>query len=182
MSSNTHGVADSQENAVETPIIQLPANTRFFEAGGNKYQVEDSITVGRYKHYQLLEVQLGFTVSMSDLVDMMKSAYGALNDRRDADAAVLLKQMLEGVTFIVEKKPIALYVATLFINRPDEDRSFWSQDLAEQKINDWKDIDPNFFLGLALGQVRRFPEKYREIAEMLQRVSEVKEKISSFES
>jgi hypothetical protein len=182
MSSNPDGVADSQVGeVVETPIIQLPDKTRFFEAGGCKYQVEEEITVGRYKHYQQMEVQLGFTVSFSSLVDMMKGAYSALNERRDADAAVLIKQMLEGATLIVEKKPIALYVATLFINRPDENRAEWSQALAEEKIKHWENIDANFFLGSALAWVRRFPEKYKEIAQMLQKVSQVKSQMESYE-
>ncbi len=175
-------MADSQSD--EQPneqVIQLPANAKSFEAAGIRYYVETSLSIGRYKHYQRMEQELGFNVNFSGLVSKMVSAYNALNERRDADAAVLMKEMLEGTTFLKEKTPIALYVATLFINRSDENRAEWSQTIAEEKLEHWKHIDSNFFLAVALGRVNNFAEAYRTVATMLEKVGEIKEKVNLME-
>lgn len=178
MSVDTVSVADSQDDEPVSNIIQLPANAKSFEASGVKYYVETSLSIGRYKHYQRMEQELGFNVNFSGLVSKMVSAYNALNERRDADAAVLMKEMLEGTTYLKEKTPIALYVATLFINRADEDPAEWSQKIAEEKLEHWKNIDSNFFLAVALGRVNNFAEAYRTVATMLEKVGEIKEKAS----
>lgn len=175
MSLNTDGEVDSKDYS----IVDLPLNTTVFEAEGVKYYVEDFIAVGRYKAYQKMEMELGFTINFSGLAGNLVSAFSALNERRDADAAVILKQIMDGVTLYQEKKPIALYVATLFINTEKEDRSEWSLKEAEIKIDHWKNINANFFLGLALGRVRDFPAKYNQIAQMLSRVSEVRERMEN---
>lgn len=170
---------DSMDDSPVNELIDLPAGTKSFDAGGVRYSVIDDISVGRYKSYQKMEMELGFTLSFSRIVDGLLIAYNALNERRDADAAVSIKQLLEGVTLIKEKKPIALYVATLFINRPGEDLSEWSITLAEEKLEHWKNINANFFLGSALSLVRSFPERYNEIARIMTRVSDVKERMET---
>lgn len=177
MSLNTDGENDSPINEVKSPLPQAKS----FEAGGVKYFITDNISVGRYQAYQKMEMELGFTLSFNRIVDNLLTAYNALNERRDADAAVALKQLLEGVTLIKEKKPIALYVATLFINTSEEDLAKWDLPMAETKIDHWKDIDSNFFLGKALSFVRQFPEKYNEIAQIMARVSDVRERIEHIE-
>jgi len=175
MSINTDGVEDSPANS----IIDLKPDTRVFDTPGGKYYVTDQITVGRYQHYQKMEIQLGFTLRFSMIVDGLLSAFNALNDRRDADAAVSIKQLLEGVTLLQEKKPIAMYVATLFINKADENLTEWSEALAESKMNDWIGINSAFFLAAALSLVRNFPQKYSEIANLMANVSQVREKMEN---
>lgn len=180
MSVDTNSVGDSPEVETLNAIIVLPPNAKSFEAGGKKYLVEGEISTGRYKNYQRMEVELGFNISFSKLVERLTQAYSALNERRDADAAVAIMQVLDGARlFNEDRQQVALYVSTLFINTPDEDRSTWNKALADQKIQDWQNIDVNFFLSWGLAQVREFPKRYREIAEMLTRVSEVKSSILS---
>lgn len=170
-------MVDSQDNEVTNPIISLPNGTKSFEAEGKKFIVMTEIPVGRYRHYMKMEVELGFTVNFGTIVDNLVAAYNALNESRNADAAVLIKNTLEGCTHINEKRSIALWVATLFVNLPDEDLSEWSRDVAEQKIEAWKNIDANFFLGVALSRVNDFASKYKQIAQMMSRVGEIKERI-----
>lgn len=179
MSINTDSLDSSTVDEPVNAVVQLPFSTKSFEAAGHKYYVESTLSIGRYKHYQRMEVELGFNVNFSGLVDKIKGAYNAMNERRDADASVLLKETLEGSTFLIKKIPISLYVATLFVNRADEDRSDWSTTIAEEKIEHWKNIDANFFLTVALGQLRNFPEKLQEITNLLQNVSQVRQKVES---
>lgn len=173
MSINTDGL----ENSPVDPLITLKPETRMFETPGGTYYVNDDISVGRYQHYGRLEIQLGFNLRYSTIVDNLLTAYNALNERRDADAAVAVKNILEGVTLAQDRKPIALYVATLIINKSGEDLSEWSEALANEKINDWKGINSSFFFGLALALVRGFPERYNKIANLMQSVGQVSQKM-----
>ena len=125
-----------------------------------------------------MEIELGFNLNFSGLVDGLMIAYSALNDRRDADAAVAIKEMLDGCRLFNEDRAnVASYVATLFINRPDEKRDEWSVEMANEKLDHWKNIDANFFLSWGLVLVREFPQKYREIAEMLTKIGEIKSRM-----
>lgn len=173
MSINTDGL----ENSPVNEIINLKPDTKSFETPGGTYYVNEDITVGRYQHYQKMEIQLGFSLRFSGIVEGLLTSFNALNERRDADAAVAIKQLLEGVTLIQEKKPIAMYVATLFVNKSGENLSEWSEALANEKIKDWTNINTGFFLGLALALVRGFPEKYNKIAELMSRVSQTSQKM-----
>lgn len=178
MSVDTNSVGDRPEDELINSLTVLPPTAKVFEAGGKKYYVESDVSVGRYKNYQRMEVELGFNINFSKLVERLSNAYSALNENRNADAAVALAQVLDGARlFNEDRQQVALYVSTLFINTADEDRTTWSKPLADQKIQDWKNIEVNFFLSWALAQVREFPKRYAEIADLLTRVSEVRSSI-----
>lgn len=177
MSVDTNSVGDSSEDErVTRPIIYLPENTSKFEAGGKTYFVESDLTIGRYKHFQKMEIELGFNLNFSSLVESISSAYTAINERRDADAAVTLMKVLERSVTIAEKKPISEYVATLFVNTADEDRSEWDLKKADLKLEDWKNIDAGFFLGVCLARMRNASKRYSEIADLIESVNETRER------
>lgn len=157
-------------------LRSFEANTKVFHAGGHTYHVEDNLSIERYKHFQRLEIELGFSLSFSDLFGKLREAYEKQNNQKFADVSVLLYNLLEGSVQISEKKPVALYVATLFINRSDEDRTVWSKVIADQKLEDWRDIDANFFLITALSRVNGFRETIREISQMIETVGVIKDK------
>lgn len=159
-----------------TALRSFEATTKSFVAGGHTYYVEDGLSIERYKHFQRLEIELGFSLSFSDLFHKLKEAYEKQNQSKFADVSVLLYNLLEGSVAISEKKPVALYVATLFINRSDEDRTVWNKALADSKLNDWRDIEANFFLITALSKVNGFKQSIREISQMIETVGVVKER------
>lgn len=174
MSDNLTGETAKPTN----PLISLPNNTRQFQASGHTYFVEDALSIERYKAFQRMEIELGYTLSFSDLANKIKKAYDLHNDSKFADAAVLLWNIMEGAAAISEKKPISLYVATLFINRSDEDRTVWSKTLAEEKLKDWSNIEVNFFLIVALSKVRGFSQSLQEISEMMETVGSLKNQMT----
>lgn len=171
---------DPNSEAVEqptTPLRKLPYTSKKFEAGGHTYFVEDNLSIERYKHFQKMEIELGFTGRFSKFIESIKEAYEHLNNSKIADASVLLMKILEGAIAIDEKTPIALWVATLFINRSDEDRTAWNQALAETKLNDWADIETDFFLIIALSRVESFNKNLKEISDLIQTVGSLREKM-----
>lgn len=171
-----------EEEIASSPLRVIPFTQRTFKAGGHTYFVEEALSIERYKHFQRMEIELGFSMKFSEMIAKMHKAYNLANESKLADVSVLLHGILEGATFIGEKKPIALYVATLFINKSDEDRGTWSQTLAEEKLADWngrdgeKGIDINFFLAVALSKVENFDRIWIELSETLDRLDPIKGK------
>lgn len=170
---------DPNSEAVEptTPLISLPPTTKKFTAGGHTYFVEDSLSLERYKAFQRMELELGYGLSFSSLHEKISTAYGLLNENKLADAAVLLYSVMEGAVNLSEKKPIGLWVSTLFVNRSDEDRTTWSKTIAEEKLEHWKDIEANFFLIVALSKVSNFTNSLREISKVLETVGGLKDQM-----
>ncbi|CAG5001958.1 hypothetical protein DYBT9275_02775 [Dyadobacter sp. CECT 9275] len=159
-------------------LIQIPHTAKSFEAGGHTYHVEDSLSIERYKAFQRMEIELGYGYNFSALTDKLQLAYQYQNERKFADVSVILYQLIEGAVAISEKKPTALYVATLFINRSDEDRTVWSRTIAEEKLKDWNNIDANFFLIVALSRVRNFGKSLNEISQLLESVGAINKTIA----
>lgn len=163
------------------PLRKIPYAQKMFSAGGHTYYVEDALSIERYKAFQKMEIELGFSMKFSELAGKMRNAYDMANQLKLADTAVLIHSMLESATFIAEKKPIALYVATLFINRSDEDRTSWNLTLAEEKLKDWNGnereggIEAGFFLAVALSKVENFDKTWIELSEILDRLNLGKE-------
>lgn len=160
------------------PLRVIPDNAKEFQANGHNYYVEDRLSIERYKNFQRMEIELGYGIRFSELADKIRQAYDLLNERKDADAAVLLYTIMEGSVEIGEKRSISLYVATLFINRADEDRNVWNTTLAEEKLKDWSNIDVNFFLIVALSKVRNFSNSFKEISQLMESVGSLKSKMT----
>ena len=159
-------------------LRSLPANTKSFQAGGHTYYVEDDLSVERYQVFQKMEIELGYGLKFSELFQKIKEAFEKNDQGHHGQVAVILYQLMEGIAYISEKRPIALWVATLFINRSDEDRSVWNKTLAEEKLKDWghghsdteQGIEVTFFLIVSLGAVRSFAESWSQTLELLEKV------------
>jgi len=158
-------------------LKELPYNQKVFQAAGHTYYVEDKLSIHRYRLFQRMEIELGFGMKFSELANKIQKAYDLANQSKLGDVAVLLHSVIEGSVFIAEKEITALYVATLFINRADEDRKGWTPTLAKEKLKDWEDegIEVNFFLVTALSKVGNFAETLKEISQMIERVGQIKQ-------
>lgn len=147
-------------------LIVIPATAKEFHAGEIYFRVEDTLSVSRYKEFERLSIELGFGLGFGTLFGKIRTGYDLMNTGKLADAAVNQYNILEGLTLLDEKKPIALYVATLFINTADEDRTKWTIASAEQKLKVWNDarLDVTFFLIVALSRVEGFSEAYKNVS------------------
>ena len=177
MSEHTDSQNTEQGAELNNQLRQLPFNTKEFEACGYRWYVEESLSINRYKSFQKMEIELGFTVNFSKLFERVQSAFFLLNERKDAEAAVVLHSIMEGVSSVSEKKSISLYVATLFINRADENRGEWSESIAKEKLNIWGEanIEAGFFLVVALNRVQNFNQHLKEVAAMMEKLETIKE-------
>lgn len=152
----------------ETALIKLAPTLKEFKAGDVTYYVEDSMSVERYKHFERLGIELGFTVDFATLFNKIRTGYDLMNAGRLADAAVNQYQIMEGLALLDEKRNIALYVATLFINTADEDRTQWSVAAAEQKLKAWNEarLEVDFFLLVALSKVSGYKKAFEDVSKL----------------
>jgi hypothetical protein len=140
-------------------LIKLDASTKTFKANGTTYYVERSISADRYREYLNIEMELGNGMSSVDFFHKVKEAWSIIADTPIQSlspnhlnkAQNLLYQSMEGIGKIADRDLEVLRICALFINYDDEDRRFYSKDIEERKIKDWREagIDVNSFFLLA---------------------------------
>lgn len=151
---------------------------RFTANGKTYYMQPDQLTIERYQEYERLGLEMGFGVSYRDIYQTLAEAYKVLttgnsimeSHRKASD--LLVNQMAaikdQGETRI----PSHVVFCTLFCNTPGEDLTKWSEQLANDKIEDWKaeGLSAFDFFQLAASSLIGFNESLRLISEMAQKV------------
>lgn len=158
---------NEQKTGKTTKVI--PNDAASFEANGNLYLVETTLSIERYAEFQILEKELGYGVSFKVLFEKIKKVYDNLNKGKFADSAVAINNILTGISKLEERTPVVLKICALFINRADEDRTKFNQDVINNKINDWREegLDMMYFFTLAGNSVSGFLEIYNKITQSI---------------
>ena len=111
----------------------------------------------------------------------VKLADKAANGIGFSELSAFLFSQRENVLKLSSRKyDASLYLCTLFIVRPDEDLTKWSQEDAEQKISDWNEAgySPFDFFQLAASSAPELTAMYRKILQ----VTSQKEILESLET
>ncbi|MCB0541918.1 MAG: hypothetical protein KDC70_00285 [Saprospiraceae bacterium] len=136
--------------------IEVSANS-FSGVSGKTYIVYPSLTAARYAVLETLQLEMQYKTSLSGFVSELQQAYEALNNGKQADAAVILNNAINGAARVESGEPYPiLLICALFICAEDEEQGKWSEAEARAKIEDWADIDIAFFLGCASNLFLRF--------------------------
>lgn len=135
-------------------------------ANGVNYNILESIPLGRYIRFQKESVKLTYGTTFPEMFKNMGKAYQCLNDRKHADAAVIIHNMMSEIKGIEEEKRVepALMICALFIVRDDEDLSKVDDEYMQSKIDDWakEGYEVNGFFHLALTSIEGFRETFLE--------------------
>ena len=137
-----------------------------FEANGQKYFIESAINIKRFNEFEKIQLQLGFGLSFADLFGNIKDCYQLANAQKFADLSVLLYNMMDGIKRMsADRDNSALSLCTLFINREKEDRTTWTKEEAQIKLNDWsaEGYDVKDFFLLAVSSIENFSKIYNEL-------------------
>ena len=132
----------------------IDATTRTFDANGVKYHILESLPVGRYAAVREASVRLIYGVDgVPDFIEKHAELWKLLNQRKDADAAVLLSNIMNGANDIsMFKTPPALTIACAYIIAEGEDLSSFTNAEIETKIENWTkgefDVDGFFLFAL----------------------------------
>jgi hypothetical protein len=138
-------------------LISLTPETKEFTANGTKYYIEKTICADRYREYLNIEIELGNGISAVDYFHKIKEAWSIIADTPIQSltpnhlnkAQSILYQAMEGIGKIADRELEVLRLCALFINTENEDRTKYSKDVEQRKINDWKEVDINSFFLLA---------------------------------
>jgi len=118
----------------------IDPKTKEFTANGNTYVIYDKISIDRFMQYEKLVPRLTYGLSFKEMQANISVAYQYLNKQNFADASVVLHNILNGITKIEEETRVhpALLMASLIVNKKDEDIRYFDEEVAMKKINDWQ--------------------------------------------
>src|SRR4051812_14569636 len=150
-------------------LKRIDFNSGKFTANGIDYQIEGNLSIERYAEFQVLEKELAYGTTFKAMYDKLVHLKDLMNKLRFVDAAVVLTDLLRGVTKLEEREPTVLKICALFINRTDEDRTTFTPDMITAKIADWKaeGMDMRDFFQVASSSVAGFLDVYRTVTRII---------------
>ena len=119
-----------------------------FKANGNYYKIThwpNGVPIKRWHLYELFSLSFSYNRDPVEIYNHNAKAEAMLRDilrqKGGVDAIDVIQHLKASQDGILELNPNrfnrALYVCSLFIIGENEDVKTWSQEIAEQKINDW---------------------------------------------
>lgn len=122
-----------------------------FEANGKTYFIEETISVARYKYYIMFQTEAGYGCTFTQMMENWEKVYELANKMRFADVAVIANEMKNAIGGFGTRKHPAIAICALFCNTENEDRKTISEQLLNEKLNDWEEagIDVYSFFVLA---------------------------------
>lgn len=135
-------------------LKQLNIQEKSFKANGKTYFIEaGDISIDRWAKYEEFTLELEYGVSQVDMFQNWKKVTQLANELKFADIAVLANNMQNGIMGIFDRQIVALKLCALFINEQNENRGVITDDIINNKIEDWskEGFAIGVFFQLALG-------------------------------
>lgn len=137
---------------------------KFFECGGRKFYVKDSISFNRYRELQKLIIEFGYSATFNDVFKNLRIAWDQLNNLKLGDAAVTIHNVMYGVVSLNEKDDPALRMCALFIDEEGEDPTVYDEGKIKEKIACWGgELDVLPFFHLASDLVEGWTNAYKVV-------------------
>jgi len=150
----------------QTTVKKLDYKLTKWQANGVNYTVLPSIPLARYIAFQKLTPRLTFGTTFPEMFKNLAKAYEALNNRKFADSAVLIHNMMNGIRDVENENrhEAALMICAIFIVRDNEDITTIDEQLMKEKIKDWEleGFEINGFFNLALITIEGFRQTFVE--------------------
>lgn len=146
-------------------LKKLDFREKSFTANGVEYFIASQLSADRFYKMQSIEFDLRYGINHAKMYQEMHILYAAINEQRFADAAVMVYNWMQAIQeFDGRKQPILEYCA-LFLVKKDEDLREWSQELVDEKVEDWtkEGIDFNSFFVLALNIGTNLKQDYLQV-------------------
>lgn len=142
-----------------TELRRLEIDANSFVAGGNKYLIHSSISLGRINFFEKFRLMVSTGMAIKDVKAQLGEIINLENSGKKVQAnhkLYLLNESLEIAT--VETTHPVFLLASLFICREEEDLSVWNEAKALENINDWiqEGFDYNDFFALAFSLAQDF--------------------------
>lgn len=137
-----------------------------FVANGNRYVITDKISIERWKEYEKLQMRLTYGVNFEQLNDNLKKAFSLLNKSQPEPlkAGIILHNIMSGIKDADDESRVhpGLLMCTLVMNKEGEDVSTFDEQVAMDKIKDWREegLDILSFFSWALNSIKGFRGTY----------------------
>lgn len=126
---------------------------KYFECGGKKFYIRESLSFTRYKEMQKIMVEFGFSATFDDIFKKLKESVESYNKLDFFNMSVTIYKILEGVKDIQTKDDPALRLCALFIDEENEDPTKYDESQMKAKIDCWGselEVGPFFYLATSL--------------------------------
>jgi hypothetical protein len=129
------------------------ATLKYFECGGRKFYVNESLSFARYRELQKISIEFGFSANFEDIFKNLAKSIESYNKHDYFNMSITLYKIQEGIKNLEDKDDPALRICALFINEENEDIATYNEALMKSKIDCWGrelSIDPFFYLAASL--------------------------------
>ncbi|MBE3085491.1 MAG: hypothetical protein IMZ64_04665, partial [Bacteroidetes bacterium] len=126
---------------------------KYFECGGKKFFVKDSLSIARFRESQKLYIEWGYSATFETIFNNLTKAIEAYNKHDYFDMSVILYKIQEGIKQIDTKDDPSLRLCALFIDEEGEDPIPYNEAVIQAKIDCWAeelDVAPFFYLAASL--------------------------------
>lgn len=135
---------------------------KHFECQGRKFYLKDTLSFSRYREMQKINLEFGYSATFQDIFKNIKTAWDFLNQSKQAEAAVVLHNIMYGVVSLEDKDDPALRLCALFIDEEGEDPAVYDEARMREKIECWgKELDTLPFFHLASNLVPNWMAIYK---------------------
>jgi hypothetical protein len=139
---------------------------KFFECGGRKFYVKDSLSFARYRELQKINLEFGYSATFHDIFKNLRTAWDYLNATKLGEAAVILHNIMYGVVSLDEKDDPAFRLCALFIDEEGENPTEFDEGKMRDKIECWgKELDSAPFFQLAASLVLGWSPAYQIVTQ-----------------
>lgn len=135
---------------------------------GKTYRYGKNISYDRWDWYLHAQVELGYASTFAEMFAALQEAYEAANAGRMADNAVILRNIMLGMKRISDRQiPAVVKLCSMFINYDGEDTRYMTEELLEEKSNDFRveGISMQSFFSLALDFIPEFWEIFNRLSQ-----------------
>jgi hypothetical protein len=138
----------------------------YFDAGGKRYFIEDTLSFNRFEKLREYTLEMGFSATFLEIFNNLKKSWEHLNKGQQADASVIIHNIMNGIGRLEKKDDPAFRICALFCNTEDEDTTVWEEALEQAKIAEWaKEYNVTPFFWLAAAKVNGWLPAYKNAFE-----------------
>lgn len=147
-------------------LKSIDFSKKYFECGGKKFYVKESLSFVRYRELQKLNLEFGYSATFHDTFKNIKTAWDFLNQTKLAEAAVVLHNIMYGVVSLDDKDDPALRICALFIDEEGEDPTVCDEGKMREKIDCWaKELSVSPFFQLAANLIPDWITHYQAVSQ-----------------
>jgi hypothetical protein len=139
---------------------------KYFTCDGRKFYISDSCSFARFREFQKLALEFGYSSNFITIFKNLREAWDHLNNSKQADAAVVIHNIMKGITSLDDKDDPSMRICALFINEENEDVTRYEEGMMKEKIDCWaKELDVAPFFQLAASLVTGWTSAYKNVTQ-----------------